>query len=135
MATSATISAWIALFIGVYSLGAAIGELRSPGFWQGMLRDISGNDALTFLTGIIVLALGAAIYLVNPWRPDDWLSILITLTGGGMAIEGFLFLAFPGPFLAFAGRLMALASRGWAFASALFGIAIIVAALLRLGTL
>ena len=132
MADGIDIPAWIALFIGLYSASAAIGELRHPGGWVGMVAHFERDLGLRFLTGIVCLGLGAAIYLVSPWRPGDWLAVLVTVIGGGMVVEGALILAFGDNFLAFARRLMGAAYRLWAVLSLLLGAALIVAALLRL---
>ncbi|MEG9267173.1 MULTISPECIES: hypothetical protein [Qipengyuania] len=132
MADGIDIPAWIALFIGLYSASAAIGELRHPGGWVGMVAHFERDLGLRFLTGIVCLGLGAAIYLVSPWRPGDWLAVLVTVIGGGMVVEGALILAFGDNFLAFARRLMGAANRLWAGLSLLLGAALIVVALLRL---
>ena len=132
MAEGIDIPAWIALFIGLYSASAAIGELRHPGGWVGMVAHFERDLGLRFLTGIVCLGLGAAIYLVSPWRPGDWLAVLVTVIGGGMVVEGALILAFGDNFLAFARRLMGAANRLWAGLSLLLGAALIVVALLRL---
>lgn len=132
MADGIDIPAWIALFIGLYSASAAIGELRHPGGWVGMVAHFERDLGLRFLTGIVCLGLGAAIYLVSPWRPGDWLAVLVTIIGGGMVVEGALILAFGDNFLAFARRLMGAANRLWAGLSLLLGAALIVVALLRL---
>jgi hypothetical protein len=73
---SADISAWIALFLGLYALAAGIGELRSPNSWSTMLKEFERSPALRFVTGLVAaLALGATIYLANPWRPTTgWRS-------------------------------------------------------------
>lgn len=131
MAEAQDISAWIALFVGLYALGAAVGELRSPGSWAAMLDGFENNEALRFLTGIVVLALGATIYLVNPWRPDDWLSIVVTVLGGGMVVEGLVILGFGRPFLHFASLMMGAVNRVWALLSAGLGIVLVCVAMLR----
>ncbi len=131
MTETADIPAWIALFMGLYALGASIGELRSPGSWAAMLEEFEQHEGLRFLTGIVVLALGATIYLVNPWNPADWLSILVTVMGGGMALEGFVILAFGRPFLHFASALIGVVNRGWAIIAGVLGLALICVALLR----
>ena len=132
MAESADISAWIALFLGLYSLAAATAELRSPNTWWTMLKEFERSPALRFLTGYATLALGAAIYLVNPWRPDDWLAVAVSVLGGVAAAEGLLILAAGGCFLGFARALLGRAGRAWAGFAALFGIAAIVVGLSRL---
>ncbi|WP_421993088.1 hypothetical protein [Qipengyuania sp.] len=87
---------------------------------------------MRFLSGIVCIALGAAIYLVSPWRPDDWLAVLVTVLGGWIAIEGALILAFGDSFLAIARRLMGAANKLWAWLSLLMGVVLIAAALIRL---
>ncbi len=131
MAETQDIPAWIALFMGLYALGAAIGELRSPGSWAAMLDGFENNEALRFLTGIVVLALGAVIYLVNPWNPEDWLSVVVTVMGGGMALEGVVILGFGRPFLHFASLLLGAVNRIWALFSGVLGAVLICVAMLR----
>lgn len=131
MAHSADISAWIALFMGLYALGAAVGELRSPGSWAAMLDGFENNEALRFLTGIVVLALGAAIYLVNPWNPADWLSVVIAVMGGGMVLEGVVILGFGRPFLHFASMMLGVVNRVWALFAAAMGLVLVCVAMLR----
>lgn len=132
MAEPLDIPAWIVLFIGLYSLSAAVGELRQPGYWASMLEDFEQRPALRFITGFFVLSLGAAVYLVNPWRPGDWLSILVSVLGGIMAAEGALILAMGDRFLGFARRLIGSASKAWAGFSALLGMVLVIVALARL---
>jgi len=132
MAESATISAWIALFIGLYAFGAGIGELRSPNTWWMMLKEFERSPALRFLTGLVTLALGAAIYLVNPWHPGDWLSITVTVVGGVVVAEGLLLLAAGEWFLNLGRALIGRAGRAWAAFAILLGVAAIAAGLSRL---
>src|SRR6187399_91747 len=63
MAEGTDISAWIALFLGLYALAASAGELRSPNTWWTMLKDFERIPAFRFVTGFVTLALGTAIYL------------------------------------------------------------------------
>lgn len=135
MAATIDLPAWIALFMGLYSLAAAIGEWRQPGFWAAMLADFERTPALRFLTGFVVLFMGGAIYMASPWRPGDWLSVLVTVLGGAMALEGALILAMGDRFLGFARVLIGRASRAWAGLSALIGAALIFIALSRLQAL
>ena len=135
MAQPADIPAWIALFIGLYALAAAVGEFRSPGGWAAMLADFERSPASRYLTGVVCVALGAAIYLASPWRPGDWLSIAVSVIGGLCAAEGLLILAAGDRFLALARSLMGRAQGFWASFGALFGIGAIVVALARLQTI
>lgn len=132
MGNVGNITGWITFFIGVYAVAAGVGEFRRPGFWGAMLREVRASSALQFLTGFITLIVGATIYLVNPFNPADWLSILITVMGAWIFVEGVLIFAFGDWFLNFAGKLMGGGLRIWAVLSILIGIAAIFAALVRL---
>lgn len=132
MAENADISAWIAFFIGLYALAAAAAELRSPNTWWAMLKDFERSPALRLLTGLVTLALGATIYLVNPWRPDDWLALAVSVVGGIAVAEGLLIIAAGERFLNFARALLGRAGGAWAGFAALFGIAALLAGMLRI---
>ncbi|WAT17643.1 hypothetical protein OZN62_12085 [Aurantiacibacter sp. MUD11] len=131
MAETADIPAWIALFMGLYALGAALGELRSPGSWAAMLEEFEQREGLRFLAGLVVLSLGATIYLVNPYNPGDWLSILVTVMGAGMVLEGLVIFAFGRAFLHYASGMFGTINRVWALLSAGMGIVLICVAMLR----
>ncbi len=75
---------------------------------------------------------GAAIYLVNPWNPADWLAVLVTILGGGMALEGFVMLAWGKPFAHFASLLLGAVNRIWAMFALVMGLVLICVALLRM---
>lgn len=132
MASAENITAWITFFFGLYAFAAGLGELRQPGFWADMLSDVKRSRALQFLTGMITLVLGATIFLVNPFNPADWLSILITVLGVWIFLEGLLIFAFGDWFLNFAGKMMGSGLRIWAIFSLVLGIIIIFVALWRL---
>lgn len=132
MASSADISAWIAFFVGLYALAAGLGELRSPNSWWVMLKEFERAPALRFVTGLFTLTLGAAIYLVNPWVPGDWLSIAVSVVGGLAVAEGLLILAAGERFLHLARALLGRTARAWAGFSVLFGAAMVLVALSRL---
>ncbi|HYD23755.1 MAG TPA: hypothetical protein VEB68_03090 [Croceibacterium sp.] len=132
MAESDQIAAWIALFLGLYALAAATGELRRPNGWWAMLKELERNAALRLVSGAVMLALGAAIYLVNPWRPDDWLSLAVSVLGGLHVAQGLLMLAAGERLLHVARALLGRAGRAWAGFAALAGIALVLVALSRL---
>lgn len=132
MAEPGTIPAWIALFVGLYALSASIGEFLHPGGWGRMAREVTASHGLRFVIGIVLIALGAAVYLVTPWTPGDWLGITVAAFGGLMVLEGCAMLAFGHQLMKFAGRIIASAGRIWAALSGLIGLALIIAALLRL---
>ena len=134
MAETPEISAWIALFLGLYWLAAGAGELRGPNGWWMMLKEYERSPALRFLTGFVTLAFGAAIYLVNPWVPGDWLSIAVSVIGGIHVAQGLLILA-AGERALHAGRaLIGRSGRVWGGLAALAGAALTVIAMMRLNT-
>ena len=132
MAEPLDIPAWIALFIGLYALAAGVGELRAPGGWRALMSELRRGHTLRFLVGFVYLFGGAAIYLVSPWRPDDWLAVVITVIGGLMVAEGLAMLAAGDRFVAFARVLIERTGKAFAGLSVLIGFALLVAALARL---
>jgi hypothetical protein len=133
MPQTAEIPAWIAFFLGLYSLAAGAGEMRAPGGWNAMLAEFERSPGVRFLTGFACLAVGAAVYLASPWREGDWLAIVVNILGGIAVVEGMLMLAPGDRFLHLARRLIGKASTAWAGVSIVFGLAAIVAAFSRIG--
>jgi hypothetical protein len=131
MADSTDISAWIVLFLGLYAVSAAIGELRKPGSWAAMLEEFEQREGLRFLAGLVVLALGAAIYLVNPWNPGDWLAVLVTVLGGALVLEGMVIFAFGRAYLHLAAIMLGTVNRLWAAGALALGLVMVCLALLR----
>ena len=131
MAASADISAWIMLFMGLYALSAAVGELRQPGSWAAMLEEFEQHEGLRFLAGLVVLAPGAAIYMVNPWNPADWMSVAVTVMGAGLVLEGMVIFASGRAFLHIAAMLFGTINRLWAMGALVIGLVLACAALLR----
>ena len=134
MAQGGDIPAWIAFFVGLYALAAGVGEIRSPGGWGVMLKEFERSVAIRYLTGLVTLALGATIYLVNPWVPEDWLAIVVSVIGGIAIAEGMLMLAAGERFLNFGRALLGRGGRVWAGFSALLGVAMVLVAMSRLHT-
>jgi hypothetical protein len=132
MGSAGNITGWITLFFGLYGLAAGIGEFRNPGFWSSMVREIRASSGLQFITGLVTLTLGAIIYLANPFDPGDWLSILISVIGGWIVIEGMLILAVGDWFMDFSARLMGKGGRAWAVLAIIFGLAAAFAGFVRL---
>lgn len=124
--------AWIVLFTGVYAISASVGELRQPGFWVSMVDDLANTSAVRFIVGIMLIAIGGALYLVGSWASDDWALILVKLLGAWMVIEGALFLAIGDVFLRFASAMMGAATRVWVLISLLLGLVMAAFAAARL---
>ncbi|QLC22795.1 DUF2065 domain-containing protein [Parasphingopyxis sp. CP4] len=84
----------LAIAIGLYAAAAGLGMLTAPDRFRQMIANAENSPALNFAIGILVFSVGTAIALTHPMG-EGWLSILVTITGWGMAIEGLLFLAAP----------------------------------------
>jgi hypothetical protein len=115
--------AWIVLFTGVYAISASVAELRQPGFWLSMVEDVTNSSAIRFVVGIMLIAIGGALYLIGPWASDDWMFILVKVLGAWMVIEGALILAVGDAFMRFASAMMGSATKLWVGISLLLGLA------------
>ncbi|GAB5350207.1 hypothetical protein [Alteriqipengyuania sp. 357] len=134
MATADTIPAWIALFLGISAFAPAMGELRMPGTWSGIMQDFERSPGMRFIAGLVALALGAILYLAVPWRSGDWLCIAVAAFGGVLTVMGILLLAAGDRFVALARRARGGASDVWAGGTAVLGAGMILVALSRLET-
>ncbi len=132
MAQGWDIAPWIMLFMGLYALAASAGEFRQPGHWAALLDDLERSPAARFAIGLLTLTIGALIYLANPWRPGDWIAMIVSVLGAFAIVEGALLLASGDRFLAFARKLLGRGQRGWAGFGALAGAAMLLAAFSRL---
>ena len=132
MAETSEIPAWIALFLGLDLLAAGAGELRAPNGWWMMLKEFERSPALRFVTGFISLAFGATVYLVTPWRTDDWLAVAVSVLGGLHVAQGLLILASGERFLHAARALIGRSGRLWGGLATVAGIALAIVAMMRL---
>lgn len=133
MANTQTTASWIALFLGLYILAAVYAELKRPGNWAAMIDEMSKSPSLRLLAGIIAFVLGAAIYLVTPWRPDDWLSVVVTVLGALAVAKGVLLIAASGKTLSAFTKLLSGNTTVIAALDGILGVALILVALNRLG--
>lgn len=123
--------AWSALFLGLFALFAGLGELRKAGHWEKLLAEIAASPALQMITGLVELALGAVIYVANPWGSADWLASAMSVIGGLMCLEALAILAFSDVYMAFWLRRFGPLSKLWVVISMILGIALIAVALPR----
>jgi len=122
---------WSALFLGLFLVAAALGALRKPGVWKTMVEEIERSPALQLLSGLLELALGIAIYLANPWIPSDLLTCVMKTVGAVMVFEALAVIAFSDIYFHFWLRNLAHMMRGWVIVTLVLGLALTVAALLR----
>lgn len=125
-------TAWTAILLGLFSLAAAAGALRQPGLWQKMIEEIEKSPALQLLAGLVELVAGAILYLANPWDPGDLLTCVMKAIGGFMMIEALAVTAMSDLYFHFWLRSMSHFQRGWAILTGLMGLALSVAATIRL---
>ena len=100
----------LAIAIGLYAVAAGLGMLTAPDRFRQMIDNAENSPALNFAIGILVFSVGTAIALTHPMG-EGWLSILVTITGWGMAIEGLVFLAAPQIIWSIARPMAALGGR------------------------
>ena len=120
-------TAWTAILLGLFALFAAVGALRKPGTWQMLVREIDHSPALQMTSGIVELAAGAAIYLVNPWVPADLLACVMKAIGGLMMIEALVVVGFSDLYIHFWLKNLSHFHRGWAIVSLIAGAALTAA--------
>lgn len=123
---------WSALLLGLFMLFAAIGALRKPGIWQTMINEIEKSPALQLISGLAELTIGTLIYLANPWMPQDILSCIMKGIAGLMMLEALMVLGFSDLYFHFWLRNLSFMHRGWSIVTFIAGIALTVAAFLRL---
>lgn len=88
----------LAKAFGVYFIAAGLSGLLAPERWRAILDGFRQNAALSYISGVFVFALGAALVMVhNIWA--DPLAIVVTLVGWAAAIEGVILIVFPEPLL------------------------------------
>lgn len=127
--------AWSALFMGLFLIATAIGELRRPGMWHGMIEEIERSPALQMVAGLLELGLGAAIYLAcrggSGFWPGDWLALAMMAVAGLMVAEALIVMAFSDIYIRFWMRKLGTKTRGWALFVLILGAALCAVALAR----
>ncbi|HZU64491.1 MAG TPA: hypothetical protein VFF98_12475 [Novosphingobium sp.] len=114
-------TAWSSLLLGLAALAAGGGALRKPFVWRSMISEVEQSPALQFLSGMLELVVGAAVYLANGWLPADLLACLLKGLGGLMMIEALAILSMCDLYTQLWLRNLAHFHRGWAGATALLG--------------
>lgn len=122
---------WSATMLGIFTLFAAIGALRKPGIWQKLVDELDKSPALQLLGGGFEMALGAVLYLANPWVPTDILACVMKALGGLMVLEAIAVTGFSDIYFAFWLRNLSFMHRAWALVTLAFGLALTVAGLFR----
>ena len=132
MPVTPDISAWTSLLLGIFALAACVNEFRQPGFWRRIIQEIMASPATQFIVGIIELLVGAAVFLLNPWVPQDWLSCLMKIIGGLMILEALVMLALADIYLGFWDRHLGANMRAWTVVALLIGVWLTAAGIHRI---
>lgn len=114
----------LAIAIGLYALAAGLGMGLSSDRFIRMMKEAEASAVASFVIGLLVFCIGTAIVLTHPMG-EGWLSILVTITGWGAAIEGLLFLAAPQIMWAIARPFMSNLTRIWGLVAMAIGVALI----------
>ena len=106
MMTAIPLTLNLLILMGIYELAAGIAGLTGRINWRTLLDEFERSPALTFMTGLTVYVLGAAVVLVH-WIWTDPPAIIVSAIGCIAAVEGLLMMTAPGPLFAFSRRLAA----------------------------
>tara|TARA_A100001391_G_scaffold83275_2_gene54494 strand:+ start:2185 stop:2586 length:402 start_codon:yes stop_codon:yes gene_type:complete len=132
MAQFTDLSGGLAFFAGLFALALGFAELRVRGFYLELLSEWEHAPGLRFLTGVVFVLVGAAIYLANPWQVGDPLAMVVTALGGAIVAAGLAFVAVGERMMALARRLVGVRGRGWAYALVACGVLLVAATYARL---
>ncbi|PQA88855.1 DUF2065 domain-containing protein [Marinicaulis flavus] len=101
MTTSTVLTLSLAKAMGFYFIAGGLSGFISRTRWAAILDEFIARPALTFISGVFVFVLGAALIMAhNIWT--DPLAIAVTLIGWAAAIEGIVLVAYPDPLLRWA---------------------------------
>lgn len=125
-------TAWSASLLGLFGIAVAIGALRQPGLWRQMVDEIDASPALQLISGFCELAVGAAIYLLNPWAEGDLLAMVMKGLGGLMMAEALAVMALSDLYFHFWLKNLAALHRFWPLATMAASVPLAAAGLLRL---
>ena len=96
----ASITLMLAKIIGLYLIAVGVGAMLTPNRMGEVLEGLRNNAGLTFVTGIVAFAIGAALVLIhNDWQ--DLIASAVSAIGWIALVKGFFLLALPQPFLTF----------------------------------
>lgn len=124
--------AWCSLFLGLFSIATALGELRNSGMWRRMVGELERSPALQITLGLVELALGVFLYAVTgPWGSGDWLAVVMKIIAAMMILEALIVCAFADRWIHFWVRRLGSDWRGWAVIALLLGLWLTFAALYR----
>ncbi|WDI32362.1 hypothetical protein PUV54_04040 [Hyphococcus flavus] len=124
--TSTVLTLSLAKAFGVYMIAGGLSGLLTPDRWKAILDEFNARAGLTYIAGVFVFVLGAAIIMVhNIWT--DPLAIIISLVGWVAAAEGLILIAYPDPLLKWSASFVRPgAVKAFAVFTVVFGVALLV---------
>jgi hypothetical protein len=123
--TSTVLTLSLAKAFGVYMIAGGLSGLLARDRWEAILVNFREKAGLTYISGVFVFTLGAAIIMVhNIWT--DPLAIFISLFGWVAAAEGLVLIAYPEPLLKWAASFVRPgAVRAFAIFTIVFGLVLL----------
>jgi hypothetical protein len=94
MDTISVLTLRLAQAIGIYLAAVGIGGLIRRDRWPGIIAEFERSPALTFVTGGVVFAIGAAMFGVHHTLHDP-LAAIVTVFAAAILIKGLLLVAIP----------------------------------------
>lgn len=125
MADQFTLTGWLIMAFGLYSMAAGFGMAMTTDRFRQMFAEMERSPALSFMAGLMVFSIGTAILLVHPTNAR-WPDILVAIMGWGAAIEGLLFLAAPQVMWAIARPFLKAGTKLWGYIALALGIALVI---------
>lgn len=125
MADQFTLTGWLIMAFGLYSMAAGFGMAMSADRFRQMFEEMERSPALNFVIGLLVFAIGVTILLIHP-SSTRWPDILVAIMGWGAAVEGLLFLAAPQVMWAIARPFMKSGTKLWGYIALALGIALAI---------
>jgi len=81
--------------LGLIYLAIGLGMLASPRFYKEMLNKMIDNEAVLFLTGLLVLIVGYLLVAYHNIWINGW-TIIITIFGWLALLKGLMMVVIPG---------------------------------------
>jgi len=105
MTTLIPLTLHLLVLIGVYELAAGVAGLTGRLGWSALIDEFERSPGLTFVTGFMAFAVGAAINLAHH-HFTDVPAIIVSAIGWIALIEGVMLMVCPGPLLRFSRGLV-----------------------------
>ena len=123
MTTAIPLTLHLLVLIGLYELTAGLAGLTRRIDWQAMTDEFERSNALSFVTGFMVFAIGG-VMIMNHHHWTDLLAIVVSAVGWMALVEGIVMMLFAKPLLIFF-RPLIRQQRGVSLFAAAFGIILI----------